>query len=194
MSSKPSNNNKQPILRATHVFRGIHFSPARPQRDAERKLFSMGQKREKTMEVTFTEADKESLVRIVKELQKMGAKGAKVRTRRPKVPSVIEMTFPRPVLLTKKLFSTAAEERPPWLGVLAPARLAFSITSTRSDDLATARHGVPERIDTPRYRRWWAVREAELPPWLRRRPSKLRHGPSGFFLHKEVPSRPLRVG
>jgi hypothetical protein len=45
---------------------------------AEHLTATMGQKREKTMDVEFTEADKESLARIVKELQKMGATGDKV--------------------------------------------------------------------------------------------------------------------
>ena len=39
----------------------------------------MGQKRELTIEVKFTEADKECLARLVKELQKVGAEGSKVR-------------------------------------------------------------------------------------------------------------------
>ena len=39
----------------------------------------MGQKREQTIEVEFTEADKECLVRLVKELVAKGAQGDKVR-------------------------------------------------------------------------------------------------------------------
>lgn len=39
----------------------------------------MGQKRELKIEVRFTEADKECLARLVKELQKVGAEGSKVR-------------------------------------------------------------------------------------------------------------------
>ena len=40
----------------------------------------MGQKREQTIEVEFTEADKECLVRLVKELVAKGAEGDKVRS------------------------------------------------------------------------------------------------------------------
>ena len=51
---------------------------------------TMGQKREQTIEVEFTEADKECLVRLVKELVAKGAEGDKVRSdisRRQKVGS-----------------------------------------------------------------------------------------------------------
>ena len=41
----------------------------------------MGQKRELTVEVAFTEADKECLARLVKDLVKLGAKTDKVRAR-----------------------------------------------------------------------------------------------------------------
>lgn len=43
------------------------------------KQQAMGQKREQTIEVEFTEADKECLVRLVKELVAKGAQGDKVR-------------------------------------------------------------------------------------------------------------------
>ena len=41
----------------------------------------MGQKRELTVEVAFTEADKACLARLVKDLVKLGAKTDKVRAR-----------------------------------------------------------------------------------------------------------------
>ena len=41
----------------------------------------MGQKRELTAEVAFTEADKECLARLVKDLVKLGAKTDQVRAR-----------------------------------------------------------------------------------------------------------------
>jgi hypothetical protein len=46
----------------------------------------MGQKREATVEVAFTESEKECLVRLVKELQRQGAEGDKVRGVEPSSP------------------------------------------------------------------------------------------------------------
>ena len=54
----------------------------------------MGQKRELKIEVKFTEADKECLARLVKELQKVGAEGSKVRAV-PRTQTPPFGTFPR---------------------------------------------------------------------------------------------------
>jgi hypothetical protein len=58
----------------------------------------MGQKRELTVEVTFTEADKDCLARLVKDLVKLSAKTDKVRARaRPRhiIRPFTLMHFPR---------------------------------------------------------------------------------------------------
>ena len=64
------NNLPVPFL---SVVCGSHTPPERCKQQA------MGQKREQTIEVEFTEADKECLVRLVKELVAKGAQGDKVR-------------------------------------------------------------------------------------------------------------------
>ena len=61
------------LCRFCPLFVGHALAPERCKQQA------MGQKREQTIEVEFTEADKECLVRLVKELVAKGAQGDKVR-------------------------------------------------------------------------------------------------------------------
>ena len=64
------------------------------------KQQAMGQKREQTIEVEFTEADKECLVRLVKELVAKGAQGDKVR--RGISPSQKMVPIPEPRRVTSR--------------------------------------------------------------------------------------------
>jgi hypothetical protein len=71
LSKSPEKNNLP--CRFCPLFVGHTLAPERCKQQA------MGQKREQTIEVEFTEADKECLVRLVKELVAKGAQGDKVR-------------------------------------------------------------------------------------------------------------------
>ena len=75
---------------AVNLWRCPFFSERQLLARERRNKQTMGQKREQTIEVEFTEADKECLVRLVKELVAKGAEGDKVRSdisRRQKVGS-----------------------------------------------------------------------------------------------------------
>lgn len=83
------------------------------RRTPEPTPHAMGQKREATVEVAFTESEKECLVRLVKELQKQGAEGDKVRGVEPSSPPPGVFCFSTFAISPSRGRAARAEPLPP---------------------------------------------------------------------------------